>query len=77
MLNTQLNQSENSNAVVAIWGNTEEVMRMIGFKRTKLGKLMRSDTTFPKPIRLSQNHIRWNLSEVRQWIAAKEAARGE
>ncbi|MBF0786107.1 AlpA family phage regulatory protein [Muribacter muris] len=46
-------------------------------KRTKLNSLMREDPTFPKPIRLSQNHIRWNLAEIDGWIAAKEATRGQ
>lgn len=62
--------------VQAIWGNTEDVMRMIGFKRTKLNSLRKEDETFPKPIVLSQNHIRWNLSEVQQWISSKESMRG-
>lgn len=58
-----------------VWGNTADVMNLIGFKRTKLNSLMNNDPTFPKPIRLSQNHIRWNLDEIRQWIAAQEAKR--
>lgn len=62
--------------VQAVWGNTEDVMRMIGFKRTKLNALRKEDETFPKPIILSQNHIRWNLSEIQQWIANQEAKRG-
>lgn len=62
--------------VQAVWGNTEDVMTMVGFKRTKLNALRKEDETFPKPIVLSQNHIRWNLDEVRQWIANQEAKRG-
>lgn len=61
----------------AVWGNTNDVMTMIGFKRTKLNSLMKDDPTFPKPIRLSQNHIRWNLAEIRDWISAQEAKRGQ
>lgn len=61
--------------VQAVWGNTEDVMTMVGFKRTKLNALRKEDHTFPKPIVLSQNHIRWNLDEIRQWIAAQEAKR--
>ena len=61
--------------VQAVWGNTEDVMTMVGFKRTKLNTLRKEDATFPKPIVLSQNHIRWNLDEIRQWIAAQEAKR--
>ncbi|HHW7568237.1 TPA: helix-turn-helix transcriptional regulator [Mannheimia haemolytica] len=60
----------------AVWGTTQDTMTMIGIKRTKLNSLMKDDPTFPKPIRLSQNHIRWNLSEIREWIAAQEAKRG-
>lgn len=61
----------------AVWGNTNDTMKMIGIKRTKLNSLMRFDPTFPKPIRLSQNHIRWNLAEIRDWISAQEAKRGQ
>lgn len=59
----------------AVWGSTEDVMIMIGYKRTKLNSLMREDHTFPKPIRLSKTHLRWNLDEINQWIKAKEAER--
>lgn len=63
------------NKTESVWGTTSDVMTMIGFKRTKLNSLMREDKTFPKPIRLSQNNIRWNLDEIRQWVAAQEAKR--
>lgn len=62
-------------AVEPLWGNTADVMTMIGFKRTKLNAIRKDDPTFPKPVVLSQNHIRWNLGEVRQWMAAQEAKR--
>ncbi|MCK3655962.1 hypothetical protein A4G19_14445 [Pasteurellaceae bacterium Macca] len=59
----------------AVWGATQDVMTMIGIKRTKLYTMMQEDKTFPQPIRLSRNHIRWNLSEIRQWMMGKEAER--
>lgn len=59
----------------SLWGSTQDVMAKIGFKRTKLNSLMRTDDTFPKPIRLSKNHIRWNLTEIDQWMKTQEAKR--
>ncbi|OOF68812.1 hypothetical protein BKG95_00655 [Rodentibacter pneumotropicus] len=70
-----MNPIENKETFKPIWGSTNDVMTRICCKRTKLYGLMRDDPTFPKPIRLSQNHIRWNLAEIDQWIADKEAAR--
>ena len=48
--------------IQAIWGTTQDVLR-------------KTDKSFPKPVELSPNHLRWNLSEVREWVAAKEATR--
>lgn len=70
-------QSNKPQLIQAVWGSTSDVMTRICCKRTKLNSLMREDPTFPKPIRLSQNHIRWNLAEIDGWIAAKEATRGQ
>lgn len=75
MPNSQINLPPKPEPVKAVWGSTDDVMTMIGFKRTKLNALRKSDPNFPKPILLSQNHIRWNLSEIRQWIAEQEAKR--
>ncbi|MCT8567701.1 AlpA family phage regulatory protein [Glaesserella parasuis] len=50
-------------------------MTKICCKRTKLSSLMNEDSSFPKPIRLSKNHIRWNLAEIDAWISAQEAKR--
>lgn len=75
METNQIFLPEKSKPVQAVWGSTDDVMTMIGFKRTKLNALRKEDITFPKPIVLSQNHIRWNLDEVRQWISAQEAKR--
>lgn len=60
----------------AVWGTTNDVMTIIAYKRTKLNSLMNEDPTFPKPIRLSKNNIRWNLDEIRQWVSEQEAKRG-
>lgn len=61
--------------IQAIWGTTQDVMTLICCKRTKLNELRKTDKSFPKPVELSPNHLRWNLSEVREWVAAKEASR--
>lgn len=34
----------------------------------------REDPTFPRPIRLSPGCVRWKLSEIEAWEAAKAAS---
>ncbi|MDE3983932.1 AlpA family transcriptional regulator [Glaesserella parasuis] len=75
MPNSQINLPPKPEAVQAVWGSTQDVMTKICCKRTKLSSLMNEDSSFPKPIRLSKNHIRWNLAEIDAWISAQEAKR--
>ncbi|MGE1003203.1 AlpA family transcriptional regulator [Ralstonia pseudosolanacearum] len=51
-----------------------EVMSACGLSRSSIyGKV--SCGEFPQPVRLSPNCIAWIDSEIRQWMAARVAAR--
>lgn len=54
----------------------KEVTAFVGFGRTKLNALVKANQ-FPQPIRFSQNFIRWDLEEVKEWIEEQKATRGE
>ena len=42
-----------------------------GMSRQTIWRVVKSDPTFPKPIRLTPGCTRWLLSEVEAWEASK------
>ena len=48
---------------------TDEVLILLGYKgRSTLWRLCRDNSHFPKPIRISRNHIRWKKSDLDIWF---------
>jgi len=60
-----------------------EVLMMIGYRsRDTLDRLRRDDSTFPKPVPLTQSRARnasiaWVQSEVQEWIQQRKGLRAE
>ena len=50
-----------------------EVEHMVGLRRSALYQLLR-DGEFPKPYRATGKAVRWRLTEVQAWIAARPRA---
>jgi prophage regulatory protein len=48
-----------------------EFGQRLGTCRQTIWRLVKSDPTFPKPIRLTPGCTRWLLSEVEAWEASK------
>tara|TARA_B110001450_G_C17446490_1_gene410161 strand:+ start:447 stop:632 length:186 start_codon:yes stop_codon:yes gene_type:complete len=51
---------------------TLEVSEKLGMTRPALHMLRARDTTFPKPIVLSNRVLRWDEAEVETWITKKK-----
>ena len=45
-----------------------------GVHRTTPWRWLKSDTSFPKPVKFSAGSTRWKLSEIEAWEATKAAA---
>lgn len=51
-----------------------QIAERLGTCRQTPWRLVKSDPTFPKPIRLSPGCTRWLLSELETWEASKRIA---
>lgn len=45
-----------------------------GVHRLTPRRWLREDPTFPKPVRLTPGCVRWKLSDIEAWEAAKAAS---
>ncbi|TCB72568.1 AlpA family phage regulatory protein [Acinetobacter sp. ANC 4177] len=60
--------------------NIKEVIEFTSISRAKIYEMINVDSkyydsTFPKPVRLSESRIGWVAWEVNQWIEAKIQSR--
>ena len=60
----------------------QELLDLTGLSRSSAHRLMKSDASFPKPVKLSDSKARnapvaFVLSEVQAWIQGRIEARGE
>jgi prophage regulatory protein len=60
--------------------NIKEVIQFTSISRAKIYEMINTDSkyydsTFPKPVRLSESRIGWVAWEVNQWIEAKIQSR--
>lgn len=46
---------------------------VIAASETTVWRRARTESNFPKPVRLSSNCTRWNVGDIRQFIAGKSA----
>ncbi|WP_139410617.1 helix-turn-helix transcriptional regulator [Aeromonas veronii] len=55
-----------------------EVTRHLGVSRSTVERLRRSpDAQFPQPIYIGPNSIRFDMTELEQWIVARRQKGGE
>ena len=50
----------------------EEVSEKLGITKAALPALRRRERSFPQPIRVSQKVLRWDESDIDQWLTAKK-----
>ena len=50
----------------------EEVSEKLGMTKAALPALRRRERSFPQPIRVSQKVLRWDESDIDQWLTAKK-----
>lgn len=56
----------------------EQVSEKLGITKAALPALRRREDSFPQPIRVSQKVLRWDESDIDQWLnAKKEEENGE
>lgn len=58
----------------ANYASDRDISGRFGVSRQTIWRLVKSDPTFPKPIRLTPGCTRWLLSEVQAWEASKRSA---
>jgi prophage regulatory protein len=51
-----------------------QVAKRYGVHRMTPWRWLKSDPTFPKPIKLTPGCTRWNLGEIEDWEGNKKAA---
>jgi prophage regulatory protein len=51
----------------------EEVLRLIGLKKSALYELM-AQGHFPRPMKLGERAVGWRAGDVAAWLATREAA---
>jgi len=49
-----------------------EVSEKLGISKGALPALRRRDTSFPKPIRVSQKILRWDEDDINDWLTKKK-----
>lgn len=54
-----------------MYTNDQGLAARLSVSRQTIWRLVKSDPTFPKPIRLTPGCTRWLLSEVEAWEASK------
>lgn len=79
---TDLSFSRPKGAVEVRLVRIQELLDLTGLSRSSAHRLMKSDVTFPKPVKLSDSKARnapvaFVLSEVQAWIQGRIEARGE
>ena len=60
--------------------NIKEVVQFTSISRAKIYEMINEkskyyDSTFPKPVRLSESRIGWSVWEINQWIEDKLESR--
>ena len=53
-----------------------EVERRVGLRRSSLYRELRQGR-FPLPVRVGPRAVRWPLSEIKEWIAARPRSAGD
>ena len=56
-----------------MYTNDQGLAARLSVSRQTIWRLVKSDLTFPKPIRLTPGCTRWLLSEVEAWEASKRS----
>lgn len=56
-----------------MYTNDQSLAARLSVSRQTIWRLVKSDPTFPKPIRLTPGCTRWLLSEVQAWEASKRS----
>lgn len=56
-----------------MYTNDQGLAARLSVSRQTIWRLVKSDPTFPKPIRLTPGCTRWLLSEVQTWEASKRS----
>ncbi|MFC4864024.1 helix-turn-helix transcriptional regulator [Pseudomonas sp. MAHUQ-62] len=79
---TDLSFSQPKGAVEVRLVRIQELLDLTGLSRSSAHRLMKSDATFPKPVKLSDSKARnapvaFVLSEVQAWIQGRIEAREE
>lgn len=54
-----------------MYANDQSLAARLSVSRQTIWRLVKSDPTFPKPIRLTPGCTRWLLSEIEAWEASK------
>ena len=49
-----------------------EVSEKLGISKGALPALLRRDTSFPQPIRVSQKILRWDEDDINDWLTKKK-----
>ena len=49
-----------------------QVSEKLGISKGALPALRRRDTSFPKPIRVSQKILRWDEDDINDWLTKKK-----
>lgn len=50
----------------------EEVSKKLGITKAALPALRRREPSFPQPIRVSQKVLRWDETDIINWLAARK-----
>ena len=48
-----------------------DVQRALSLGRTAVKNLVRSDPTFPQPVRLTKRAVAWHRDEIEAWVRAR------
>ncbi len=51
-----------------------EVQERLSISRTSIYRLLESDASFPKPIRIAGRTLRWRESAIAAWIDSREVS---
>lgn len=57
-----------------MYSSDQGLAERFGVSRQTIWRLVKSDQTFPRPVRLTPGCTRWLLSEVKVWEDAKRTA---
>ena len=51
-----------------------EVERLTSLSKPSIYRLLKSDESFPRPIRLGRRAVGWREDEIAAWLASRERA---